>query len=110
MGRLLALEAADTDTADGRAGASRRKDACFSMQAYGCLDVGIIMKTHTFAMRACALEYRLGGSAQHPGAHTMLCLMVYTVYQGDADCVDGVAVVDDTIMCDVVGEWVLWWW
>ena len=40
-------------------------------------------------MRACALEYELDGSAQHPGAHTMLLLSwVYVVYKGDAGCVD----------------------
>ena len=39
--------------------------------------------------------------------------MVYTVYQGDADCCadggggGGVVVVDDTVMCDVVGEGVV---
>lgn len=49
-------------------------------------------------MRACALEYGLDGSAQHPGAHTKL-LMVYTVYQGDADGGVVLVVDDSTMMC-----------
>lgn len=70
----------------------------FAAGVYGSL----IMKTHTFAMRACALEYGLDGSAQHPGAHTML-LMVYTEYLL-CGVVVVVVVVDDNMVCDAVGE------